>query len=77
LSVSGSTSRKQLTDPAVVGVDATGKFVMPVQDYGGANELARNNQRIGHTCNYDSLMSLGKRLMNRKNLHLTIQNPRV
>ena len=35
----------KLTDPAVIGVDATGKFVISLLSghYGGANELAKNN----------------------------------
>ena len=49
----------KLTDPAVIGVDATGKFVISLLSghYGGANELAKNNRQRHrrHASNHHSL----------------------
>ena len=71
----------KLTDPAVVGVDATGKFVISLLSghYGGANELARTIAKgIGATPVITTASDVtGKMSVDEiaKNLHLTIQNP--
>ena len=71
----------KLTDPAVVGVDATGKFVISLLSghYGGANELARTIAKgIGGTAVITTASDVtGKMSVDEiaKTLHLTIQNP--
>lgn len=71
----------KLTDPAVVGVDATGKFVISLLSghYGGANELARTiAQGIGGTAVITTASDVtGKMSVDElaRTLHLTIQNP--
>ncbi len=71
----------KLTDPAVVGADATGKFVISLLSghYGGANELARTIAKgIGATPVITTASDVtGKMSVDElaKNLHLTIQNP--
>ncbi|HLN90023.1 MAG TPA: cobalamin biosynthesis central domain-containing protein, partial [Candidatus Binatia bacterium] len=71
----------KLTDPAVVGVDATGKFAISLLSghYGGANELARTIAKgIGATPVITTASDVtGKMSVDElaKNLHLTIQNP--
>ncbi len=71
----------KLTDPAVVGVDATGKFVISLLSghYGGANELSRTIAKgIGATPVITTASDVtGKMSVDEiaKNLHLTIQNP--
>jgi cobalt-precorrin 5A hydrolase len=71
----------KLTDPAVVGVDATGKFVISLLSghYGGANELARTIAKgIGGTPVITTASDVtGKMSVDEiaKNLHLAIQNP--
>jgi cobalt-precorrin 5A hydrolase len=71
----------KLTDPAVIGVDATGKFVISLLSghYGGANELARTIAKgIGGTPVITTASDVtGKMSVDEiaKNLHLTIQNP--
>ena len=71
----------KLTDPAVVGVDATGKFVISLLSghYGGANDLARTIAKgIGATAVITTASDVtGKMSADEiaKNLHLTIQNP--
>ena len=71
----------KLTDPAVVGVDATGKFVISLLSghYGGANELART---IAKGINATPVITTASDVTGKmsvdeiaKNLHLTIQNP--
>jgi cobalt-precorrin 5A hydrolase len=71
----------KLTDPAVVGVDATGKFVISLLSghYGGANELTRTIAAgIGATPVITTASDVtGKQSVDElaKTLHLTIQNP--
>jgi cobalt-precorrin 5A hydrolase len=71
----------KLTDPAIVGVDATGKFVISLLSghYGGANELARTIAKgIGATPVITTASDVtGKMSVDElaRNLHLTIQNP--
>jgi cobalt-precorrin 5A hydrolase len=71
----------KLTDPAVVGVDATGKFVISLLSghYGGANELTHIIATgIGGTAVITTASDVtGKRSVDEiaKTLHLTIQNP--
>jgi cobalt-precorrin 5A hydrolase len=71
----------KLTDPAVVGVDATGKFVISLLSghYGGANELARTIAKgVGGTAVITTASDVtGKLSVDEiaKTLHLTIQNP--
>jgi cobalt-precorrin 5A hydrolase len=71
----------KLTDPAVVGVDATGKFVISLLSghYGGANELARTIAKgIGATPVITTASDVtGKVSVDElaKTMHLTIQNP--
>jgi cobalt-precorrin 5A hydrolase len=71
----------KLTDPAVVGVDATGRFVISLLSghYGGANELSRTIAKgIGATPVITTASEVtGKMSADEiaKNLHLTIQNP--
>ena len=71
----------KLTDPAVVGVDATGKFVISLLSghYGGANELSRTIAKgIGATPVITTASDVtGKQSVDElaKTLHLTIQNP--
>ena len=71
----------KLTDPAVVGVDATGKFVISLLSghYGGANELSRTIAKgIGATPVITTASDVtGKMSVDEiaKILHLTIQNP--
>ncbi len=71
----------KLTDPAVVGVDATGKFVISLLSghYGGANELSRTIAKgIGATPVITTASEVtGKTSTDEiaKNLHLTIENP--
>ena len=71
----------KLTDPAVVGVDATGKFVISLLSghYGGANELSRTIAKgIGATPVITTASDVtGKMSVDEiaKTLHLTIQNP--
>ena len=71
----------KLTDPAVVGVDATGKFVISLLSghYGGANELARTIAKgidatpvITTASDVTGKMSVDELA---KTMHLTIQNP--
>lgn len=72
----------KLTDPAVVGVDATGRFVISLLSghYGGANELTRTIAKgIGATPVITTASDVtGKLSVDElaKKLHLTIQNPR-
>ncbi|MCL4430473.1 MAG: cobalamin biosynthesis protein, partial [Chloroflexi bacterium] len=71
----------KLTDPAVVGVDATGKFVISLLSghYGGANELSRTIAKgIGATPVITTASDVtGKVSVDEiaKALHFTIQNP--
>ena len=71
----------KLTDPAVVGVDATGKFVISLLSghYGGANELSRTIAKgIGGTAVITTASDVtGKQSVDElaKTLHLSIQNP--
>src|SRR5208283_6091071 len=71
----------KLTDPAVIGVDASGKFVISLLSghYGGANELAKIiAQGIGGTAVITTASDVtGKLSVDElaRNLHLTIQNP--
>src|SRR5208283_3172436 len=71
----------KLTDPAVIGVDATGKFVISLLSghYGGANELAKIiAQGIGGIAVITTASDVtGKQSVDElaRNLHLTIQNP--
>ena len=71
----------KLTDPAVIGVDATGKFVISLLSghYGGANELAKIiAQGIGGTAVITTASdATGKQSVDElaRTLHLTIQNP--
>jgi len=71
----------KFTDPAVIGVDATGKFVISLLSghYGGANELSRTIAKgIGATAVITTASDVtGKQSIDElaKNLHLTIQNP--
>jgi cobalt-precorrin 5A hydrolase len=71
----------KLTDPAVIGVDATGKFVISLLSghYGGANELTRT---IAKGINATAVITTasdatGKQSVDElaKMLHLNIQNP--
>ena len=71
----------KLTDTAVVGVDATGKFAVSLLSghYGGANDLAKTiAQGIGATAVITTASDVtGKQSVDElaKTLHLTIQNP--
>ncbi len=71
----------KLTDPAVVGVDATGKFTISLLSghYGGANELAKIIAKsIGATAVITTASDVtGKQSVDElaRTLHLTIQNP--
>jgi cobalt-precorrin 5A hydrolase len=71
----------KLTDPAVIGVDAAGKFVISLLSghYGGANELTKIIAKgIGATAVITTASDVtGKQSVDElaKNLHLTIQNP--
>ena len=71
----------KLTDPAVVGVDAAGKFVISLLSghYGGANELTKIIAKgIGGTAVITTASDVtGKQSVDElaKTLHLTIQNP--
>jgi cobalt-precorrin 5A hydrolase len=71
----------KLTDPAVVGVDAAGKFVISLISghFGGANELSRTIAKgIGATPVITTASDVtGKMSFDEiaKILHLTIQNP--
>src|SRR5450756_2005577 len=71
----------KLTDPAVIGVDATGKFVISLLSghYGGANELTKTIAKgIGATPVITTASDVtGKVSVDElaKTLHLTIQNP--
>jgi len=71
----------KLTDPAVIGVDATGKFVISLLSghYGGANELSKIiAQGIGGTAVITTASDVtGKQSVDElaRTLHLTIQNP--
>ncbi len=71
----------KLTDPAVVGVDATGQFVISLLSghYGGANDLTRTIAKgIGATPVITTASDVtGKMSVDEiaKNLHLNIQNP--
>ncbi|MGD6932602.1 MAG: cobalt-precorrin 5A hydrolase [Candidatus Bathyarchaeia archaeon] len=71
----------KLTDPAVIGVDAAGKFVISLLSghYGGANELTRIIAKgTGATPVITTASdSLGKQSVDElaKILHLTIENP--
>jgi cobalt-precorrin 5A hydrolase len=71
----------KLTDPAVVGVDAAGKFAVSLLSghYGGANELARTiASGIGATAVITTASdATGKQSVDElaKKLNLTIQNP--
>jgi cobalt-precorrin 5A hydrolase len=71
----------KLTDPAVVGADATGKYVISLLSghYGGANELAKTIAKgIGATAVITTASDVtGKQSVDElaKTLHLTIQNP--
>lgn len=71
----------KLTDPAVIGVDAAGKFVISLLSghYGGANELARVIAKgIGGTAVITTASDVtGKQSVDElaRALHLTIQNP--
>jgi len=72
----------KLTDPAVVGVDANGKFAISLLSghYGGANELTRLiAEGIGATPVITTASdSLGKQSVDElaRTLHLTIMNPK-
>ncbi len=72
----------KLTDPAVVGVDATGKFVISLLSghYGGANQLSRTiAKRISATPVITTASDVTGKISAdeiAKNLHLTVQNPR-
>jgi cobalt-precorrin 5A hydrolase len=76
-----SLLESKLTDPAVVGVDATGKFVISLLSghFGGANELARTIAKgIGATPVITTASDVtGKMSVDEiaRKLHLTIQNP--
>ena len=71
----------KLTDPAVIGVDAAGKFVISLLagHYGGANELTKIIARgIGGTAVITTASdATGKQSVDElaRTLHLTIQNP--
>ena len=71
----------KLTDPAVVGVDATGKFVISLLSghYGGANDLARTIAKGIRATPVITTASdvTGKTSVDElaKTIHLTIQNP--
>lgn len=71
----------KFTDPAVIGVDAAGKFVISLLagHYGGANELARIiAEGIGGTAVITTASdATGKQSVDElaRILHLTIQNP--
>ena len=71
----------KLTDPAVIGVDATGKFVISLLSghYGGANELTKIIAKgIGATPVITTASEVtGKMSVDElaRNLHLKIQNP--
>jgi cobalt-precorrin 5A hydrolase len=71
----------KLTDPAVIGVDATGKFVISLLSghYGGANELTRIiAEGIGGTAVITTASdATGKMSVDElaRLLHLSIQNP--
>lgn len=71
----------KLTDPAVIGVDATGKFVISLLSghYGGANELAKIIAKgISGTAVITTASDVtGKQSVDElaRILHLTIQNP--
>ena len=71
----------KLTDPAVIGVDATGKFVISLLSghYGGANELTRIIAKGTKATPVITTASdvLGKQSVDElaKVLHLNIQNP--
>ncbi len=71
----------KLTDPAVIGVDATGKFVISLLSghYGGANELSKIIAKgIGGTAVITTASDVtGKQSVDElaRNLHLSIQNP--
>ena len=71
----------KLTDPAVIGVDATGKFVISLLSghYGGANDLAKLiAEGIGGTAVITTASDVtGKQSVDElaRTLHLTIQNP--
>lgn len=71
----------KLSDPAVLGVDATGKFVISLLSghYGGANELTRIIAKgTGATAVITTASdSMGKQSVDElaKILHLTIENP--
>lgn len=71
----------KLTDPAVISVDAAGKFVISLLSghYGGANELTKIIAKgIGATAVITTASdATGKQSVDElaKNLHLTIQNP--
>ena len=71
----------KLTDPAVIGVDVTGKFVISLLSghFGGANALAKIiAQGIGGTAVITTASDVtGKRSVDElaRTLHLTIQNP--
>jgi cobalt-precorrin 5A hydrolase len=71
----------KLIDPAVVGVDAAGKFVISLLSghYGGANELTRTIAKgIGATAVITTASDVtGKQSVDElaRTLHLTIQNP--
>ena len=71
----------KLTDPAVIGVDASGKFVISLLSghYGGANELTNI---IAKGINAIPVVTTASDVMGKlgadeiaKNLHLTIENP--
>jgi cobalt-precorrin 5A hydrolase len=71
----------KLTDPAVIGVDASGKFVISLLSghYGGANELTKIiSKGMGATAVITTASEvLGKQSVDElaRKLHLTIQNP--
>ena len=71
----------KLTDPAVIGVDASGKFIISLLSghYGGANELTRIIAKgTGATPVITTASDVtGKQSVDElaKNLHLNIQNP--
>ena len=71
----------KLTDPAVIGVDVSGKFVISLLSghYGGANELTRIiAEGIGGTAVITTASDvMGKQGVDElaRTLHLTIQNP--